>query len=60
MTKKTDKNIKIDKADYSVEGNKITIESDELANCIQNEGLELPLDEEAGVVASLGSCCLQC
>jgi len=39
-----------------VQSGKITIESDELANCIQNEGYELGLDEEAGVVANGGGC----
>jgi len=56
MIEKAEKHIKIDKADYSVESGKITIESDELANCIQNEGYELGLDEEAGVVANGGGC----
>jgi len=56
MTEKAEKFIKIDKADYSVQSGKITIESDELANCIQNEGYELGLDEEAGVVANGGGC----
>jgi len=56
MVENAEKHIKIDKADYSVESGKITIESDELANCIQNEGYELGLDEEAGVVANGGGC----
>jgi len=36
---------------YKVEDGKVYIQSEELANAIQNEGLELFVDEEAGIVA---------
>jgi len=50
------KQIRIDKADYSVENGKIIIESEELAKCIQNEGFELALDESAGAVIHGAAC----
>lgn len=38
-----------------VEDGKVYIESEELANAIQNEGLELFVDEEAGMSADVAS-----
>lgn len=35
---------------YKVEGGKVYIESQELANAIQNEGIDLFVDEEAGML----------
>jgi len=43
--------IALSKEMYKVEDGKVYIQSEELANAIQNEGLELFVDEEAGIVA---------
>lgn len=43
---------KINKDMYKVENGKVFIESDELANAIQNEGIDLYLDEEANNLAA--------
>lgn len=45
---------------YKVEDGKVVITSDELANAIQNEGLELFVDEEAGAVADVFGHCFGC
>jgi hypothetical protein len=42
---------------YKVEDLKICIESAELSNAIQNEGLDLFVDEEAPAILALHSCC---
>lgn len=47
---------------YKVEDGKVVITSEELANAIQNEGLDLFVDEEAGALGSsngsvFDSCC---
>lgn len=43
--------IAIDKSSYKVEDGKLVITSEELANAIQNEGLDLFVDEEAAAMA---------
>ena len=45
----------LNKEMYKVEGGRVYIESEELANAIQNEGLDLFVDEEAGAT-SQGIC----
>ena len=40
---------------YKVEGGRVYIESEELANAIQNDGLDLFVDEEAGAMSN-GTC----
>ena len=42
---------------YKVEDGKVVITSDELANAIQNEGLELFVDEEAASNQANNVCC---
>jgi len=49
----------LNKEMYKVEGGRVYIESEELANAIQNEGLDLFVDEEAGA-ASQGVCGWSC
>jgi hypothetical protein len=51
--------VPIGKEMYKVEGGKVYIESEELANAIQNEGLDLFVDEEAGMAAiqAYAACC---
>ena len=39
--------VAVEKEMYKVEGGRVYIESAELANAIQNEGLDLFVDEEA-------------
>jgi hypothetical protein len=49
--------VAIEKDMYKVEDGKVYIESAELANAIQNEGLELFVDEEAAAIQALCDCC---
>lgn len=42
---------------YKVEDGKVVITSDELANAIQSEGLDLFIDEEAAAIAAMHTCC---
>ncbi|WP_346934754.1 hypothetical protein [Clostridium sp.] len=48
--------VALGKDSYKVEDGKIVITSEELANAIQNEGLDLFVDEEAAAVANFGIC----
>jgi len=45
---------------YKVVDGKVVIESEELANAIQNEGLDLFVDEEAGLDVNCGNCATLC
>ena len=49
--------VAIEKDMYKVEDGKIYIESAELANAIQNEGLDLFVDEEAAALQAIAVCC---
>ncbi len=42
---------------YKVEDRKIIITSEELANAILNEGLDLFIDEEAAAIQAIYLCC---
>ncbi len=42
---------------YKVEDGKVVITSEELANAIQNEGLDLFVDEEAAAIQAGHHCC---
>ncbi|HBA05091.1 hypothetical protein IO99_12835 [Clostridium sulfidigenes] len=42
---------------YKVEDGKVVITSEELANAIQNEGLDLFVDEEAAAQQANSFCC---
>ncbi len=42
---------------YKVEDGKVVITSEELANAIQNEGLDLFVDEEAAAIQAIANCC---
>lgn len=42
---------------YKVEDGKVVITSEELANAIQNEGLDLFVDEEAAATQASFVCC---
>jgi len=52
--------IAVSKEMYKVEDGKVYIQSEELANAIQNEGLELFVDEEAGLAAAIQASFLCC
>lgn len=47
----------IKKEMYKVEAGRVYIDSAELANAIQNEGLDLFIDEEAAALQAIHSCC---
>ncbi len=42
---------------YKVEDGKVVITSEELANAIQNEGIDLFVDEEAAAIQASNNCC---
>ena len=42
---------------YKVEDGKVVITSEELANAIQNEGIDLFVDEEAAAIQAANNCC---
>jgi len=54
------KMVALGKEMYKVVDGKVVIESEELANAIQNEGLDLFIDEEAGFDANIGNCATLC
>ena len=49
--------IALGKGMYKVEDGKVVITSEELANAIQNEGLDLFVDEEAAAIQAANNCC---
>lgn len=53
------KMVALGKEMYKVVDGKVVIESEELANALQNEGLDLFVDEEAAALINNGgvSCC---
>jgi len=53
------KMIALDKSMYKVEDGKVVIESEALANAIQNEALDLFIDEEAAAAEAGGLGCIQ-
>lgn len=50
------KMVAIHKEFFKVVDGKVVIESEELANMIQNEGLDLFVDEEANGTVNSGNC----
>ena len=48
--------VALGKDSYKIEDGKVVITSEELANAIQNEGLDLFVDEEAAVLSNFGVC----
>ncbi|WP_432403370.1 hypothetical protein [Wukongibacter sp. M2B1] len=58
---KEKKMVPINKSNYEVKDGKVVITSEELANAIQNEGLDIFIDEEAAAASPIldgrSNCC---